>query len=163
MPALTSTREGYLQSPIRETGSFLVLASHSGFECGQSGPVLLASGRVTVVTSVTTLWKGVLDLWSGHARVFSRVYGVSPRGCCGFVVTVVILVTSRTLSICESGWGAGSYLIRTSELTSRQRASTGTRQRAIHFPHPRSSTYRERETRTLRRYLRWVHVTASVY
>ena len=24
-----------------------------------------------------------------HTRVFSRVYGVSPRGCCGFVVTAV--------------------------------------------------------------------------
>ena len=97
MPALTSTRKGYLQSPIRETGSFLVLASHSGFECGQSGPVLLASGRVTVVTSVSTLWKGVLDLWSGHARVFSRVYGVSPRGCCGFVVTAVTAITLMTV------------------------------------------------------------------
>src|SRR5215216_4521901 len=79
MPALTSTREGYLQSPIRETGSFLVLASHSGFECGQSGPVLLASGRVTVVTSVTTLWKGVLDLWSGHARLLPCLW-FEPKG-----------------------------------------------------------------------------------
>ena len=69
MAALSATREGYLQSPIRETGSFLVLAFRSGFECGQSGPVLLASGRVTVVTTVTTLWEGVLDLWSGHARL----------------------------------------------------------------------------------------------
>ena len=69
MPAWSSTRDGYLQSPIRETDSFLVLAFRSGFECGQSGVVLLASGRVTVVTSVTTLWKGVLDLWSGHARL----------------------------------------------------------------------------------------------
>jgi hypothetical protein len=88
MPALSSTREGYLQSPISQTGSPLVLAFGSSFECGQSGSVLLASGRITVVTSVTTLWKGVLDLWS-DTRVFSRVYGVSPRGCCGFVVTAV--------------------------------------------------------------------------
>src|SRR5215208_6144010 len=88
MPAWSATRDGYLQSPIRETDSFLVLACCSGFECGQSGAVLLASGRVTTVTSVTTLWKGVLDLWS-DTRVFSRVYGVSPRGCCGFVVTAV--------------------------------------------------------------------------
>src|SRR5215212_5324663 len=79
MPALTSTRDGYLQSSIKETDSFLVLACCSGFECGQSGAVLLASGRVTVVTSVTTLWEGVLDLWS-DTRVFSRVYGVSPKG-----------------------------------------------------------------------------------
>jgi hypothetical protein len=73
---------------ITETDSTLVLAFRSGFECGQSGAVLLASGRVTVVTSVTTLWEGVLDLWSDTC-VFSRVYGVSPRGCCGFVVTAV--------------------------------------------------------------------------
>ena len=79
------------------------------------------------------------------------------------LVTVMILVTSRTFSIGESGWEAGPYRIRVSELTSRQRASTGTRQRTILFPHPRSSTYRERETKTLRRYVRWVHVTASLY
>src|SRR5918994_6566299 len=69
MPALSSTRDRYLQASIRETDSFLVLTFRSGFECGQSGAVLLASGRVTVVTTVTTLWKGVLDLWSGHARL----------------------------------------------------------------------------------------------
>jgi hypothetical protein len=69
MPAWSSTRGGYLQSPIRQIGSLLVLAFRSGFECGQSGVVLLASGRVTVVTTVTTLWEGVLDLWSGHARL----------------------------------------------------------------------------------------------
>jgi hypothetical protein len=69
MPAWTSTRDGYLQSSIRQTGSLLALASRSGFECGQSGVVLLASGRVTVITSVTTIWEGVLDLWSGHARL----------------------------------------------------------------------------------------------
>ncbi len=92
MAALSATREGYLQSPIRETGSFLVLAFRSGFECGQSGAVLLASGRVTVVTTVTTLWEGVLDLWSA-TRVFSRVYDVSPRGCCGIVVTAVTVMT----------------------------------------------------------------------
>ncbi len=85
MPALSSIRVGYLQSPIKQTGSLLVLASRSGFECGQSGVVLLTSA---MVTTVTTLWEGVLDLWSGHA-VFSRVYGVSLRGCCGFVVTPV--------------------------------------------------------------------------
>jgi hypothetical protein len=88
MPALSSTRDGYLQSPLRETDSFLVLAFRSGFECGQSGAVLMASGRVTVVTSVTTLGKGVLDLWS-DTRVFSRVYGVSPRGCCDILVMEV--------------------------------------------------------------------------
>jgi hypothetical protein len=88
MPALSSTRDGYLQASIRQTGSFLVLVLRSGFEWGHSGAVLLASGRVTVVTSVTTLWEGVLDLWSDTC-VFSRVYGVSPRGCCGFVVTAV--------------------------------------------------------------------------
>jgi hypothetical protein len=96
MPALSSTREGYLQSPISQTGSPLVLAFGSSFECGQSGSVLLASGRITVVTSVTTLWKGVLDLWSDK-RVFSRVYGVSPRGCCGFVVTTVTAMTLMTV------------------------------------------------------------------
>ena len=90
MPALTSTRVGYLQSPIRQTGSLLVLASRSGFECGQSGVVLLTSAMVT------TLWKGVLDLWS-DTRVFSRVYGVSPRGCCGFVVTAVTAMTLMTV------------------------------------------------------------------
>jgi hypothetical protein len=96
MPALSSTREGYLQSPISQTGSPLVLAFGSSFECGQSGSVLLASGRITVVTSVTTLWKGVLDLWS-DTRVFSRVYGGSPRGCCGFVVTTVTAMTLMTV------------------------------------------------------------------
>jgi hypothetical protein len=96
MPAWSATRDGYLQSSIKETDSFLVLAFGSGFECGQSGAVLLASGRVTVVTSVTTLWKGVLDLWS-DTRVFSRVYGVSPRGCCGFVVTAVTAMTLMTV------------------------------------------------------------------
>jgi hypothetical protein len=79
MPAWSATRDGYLQSSIRETDSFLVLAFRSGLECGQSGAVLLASGRATAVTSVTTLWKGVLDLWS-DMRIFSRVYGGSPRG-----------------------------------------------------------------------------------
>jgi hypothetical protein len=79
MPALTSTREGYLQSSIKETGSFLVLACCSGFECGQSGVVLLASAMVTVVTSVTTLWEGVLDLWSGHAHLRPRLW-CEPKG-----------------------------------------------------------------------------------
>jgi hypothetical protein len=49
-----------------EQGSLLVLASRSGFECGQSGVVLLTSA---MVTTVTTLWEGVLDLWSGHVRI----------------------------------------------------------------------------------------------
>jgi hypothetical protein len=49
-----------------------------------------------MVTTVTTLWEGVLDLWS-DTRVFSRVYGVSPRGCCGFVVTAVTAMTLMTL------------------------------------------------------------------
>jgi hypothetical protein len=79
MPAWSSTRDGYLQSSIRETDSFLVLASHSGFEYGQSGAVLLASGRVTVVTSVTTLWAGVLDLWWGHARLLPCLWW-EPKG-----------------------------------------------------------------------------------
>jgi hypothetical protein len=79
MPAWSATREGYLQSPIRETDSFLVLAFRSGSECGQYGAVLLASGRVTVVTSVTTLWKGVLDLWSGHARLLPCLWS-EPKG-----------------------------------------------------------------------------------
>jgi hypothetical protein len=48
-----------------------------------------------MVTTVTTLWAGVLDLWS-DTRVFSRVYGVSPRGCCGFVVTAVTVMTIMT-------------------------------------------------------------------
>jgi hypothetical protein len=30
-------------------------------------------------------------------RVFSRVYGVSPRGCCGFVVTAVTAMTLMTV------------------------------------------------------------------
>src|ERR671914_595689 len=90
MPAWSATRDGYLKSSIRETDSFLVLTFRSGFECGQSGAVLLASGRVTVVTTVTTLWKGVLDLWSGHARLLPcllcepkgvlRICGVSGDG-----------------------------------------------------------------------------------
>jgi hypothetical protein len=50
-----------------------------------------------MVTTVTTLWEGVLDLWSGHTRVFSRLYGVSPRGCCGFVVTAVTAMTLMTV------------------------------------------------------------------
>src|SRR5687768_17028408 len=79
MPALSSTRDGYLQSPLRETDSFLVLAFRSGFECGQSGAVLMASGRVTVVTSVTTLWEGGLDLWSGHARLLPCLW-CEPKG-----------------------------------------------------------------------------------
>jgi hypothetical protein len=80
MPAWSATRDGYLQSSIRETDSFLVLAIRSGFECGQSGAVLLASGRVTVVTSVTTfIWKGVLDLWSGHARLLPCLWW-EPKG-----------------------------------------------------------------------------------
>jgi hypothetical protein len=46
-------------------------------------------------------------------RVFSRVYGVSPRGCCGFVVTAVTVIYK--LHACErprwagriqEGWGA---------------------------------------------------------
>ena len=79
MPAWSSTRGGYLQSPIRQIGSLLVLAFRSGFECGQSGVVLLASGRVTVVTTVTTLWEGVLDLWSGHARLLPCLW-CEPKG-----------------------------------------------------------------------------------
>jgi hypothetical protein len=79
MPALSSIRVGYLQSPIKQTGSLLVLASRSGFEYGQSGPALLASGRITVVTSVTTVWKGVLDLWSGHARLLPCLW-CEPKG-----------------------------------------------------------------------------------
>src|SRR5215211_2612831 len=79
MAAWSATRDCYLQSPIRETDSFLVLAFRSGFECGQSGAALLGSGRVTVVTSVTTLWKGVLDLWSGHARLLPCLWW-EPKG-----------------------------------------------------------------------------------
>jgi hypothetical protein len=33
----------------------------------------------------------------GTTRLFSRVYGVSPRGCCGFVVTAVTAMTLMTL------------------------------------------------------------------
>ena len=69
MPAWSATPEGYLRSPIREPDPFLVLAYRSGFERGQYGAVLVASGRVTVVTAVTTLWKGVLNPWSGRARL----------------------------------------------------------------------------------------------
>src|SRR5919112_5665005 len=79
MPAWSATRDGYLQSPIRETGSLLVVAFRPGFECGQSGAVLLASGRVTVVTTVTTLWEGDLDLWSGHARLLPCLW-YEPKG-----------------------------------------------------------------------------------
>jgi hypothetical protein len=79
MPAWSATRDGYLQSSIRETDSFLVLAFRSGFECGQSGAVLLASGRVTVVTAVTTLWEGVLDPWSEHARLLPCLW-CEPKG-----------------------------------------------------------------------------------
>ena len=74
----------------------MVLASRSGFECGQSGVVILASGRVTVVTSVTTLWEGFW-ICGRDTRVFSPVYGVSPRGCCGFVVTAVTAMTLMTV------------------------------------------------------------------
>jgi hypothetical protein len=76
MAALSATREGYLQSPIRETDSFLVLAFRSGLECGQSGAVLLTSA---MVTTVTTLWEGVLDLWSGHARLLPCLW-CKPKG-----------------------------------------------------------------------------------
>jgi hypothetical protein len=76
MAALSATREGYLQSPIRETDSFLVLAFRSGLECGQSGAVLLTSA---MVTTVTTLWEGVLDLWSGHARLLPCLWW-EPKG-----------------------------------------------------------------------------------
>src|SRR5215204_6735263 len=108
MPAWSSTRDGYLQASIRETDSLLVLAFRCGFECGQSGAVLLASGRVTVVT---TLWKGVLDLWSA-TRVFSRVYGVSPRGCCGFVVTAVTGHDAHDGPLrAYSKWGALLYFV----------------------------------------------------
>src|SRR5215217_6219998 len=79
IPAWSATREGYLQSSIRGTDSFLVLAYRSGFECGQYGAVLLASGMVTVVTSVTTLWKEVLDLWSEHARLLPCLWS-EPKG-----------------------------------------------------------------------------------
>ena len=79
MPALSASRDGYLQSSIRETDSFLVLAHRSGFECGQYGAVLLASAMVTAVTTVTTLWKGVLDLWSGHARLLPCLW-CEPKG-----------------------------------------------------------------------------------
>lgn len=43
---------------------------------------------VTVVTSVTTLWEGVW-ICGRDTRDFSRVYGVSPRGCCDILVTEV--------------------------------------------------------------------------
>jgi hypothetical protein len=59
-----------------EQGSLLVLASRSGFKCGQSGVVLLTSA---LVTTVTTLWKGVLDLWSGHARLLPCLW-YEPKG-----------------------------------------------------------------------------------
>ena len=107
MPAWSATRDGYLQSSIRETDLFLVLAFRSGLECGQSGAVLLASGRVTVVTSVTTLWKGVLDLLS-DTRVFTRVFGLSQRGGCEFVVTAVRLMTLIYGLILDRGCAATS-------------------------------------------------------
>jgi hypothetical protein len=34
---------------------------------------------------------------SQDTRVFSRVYGGSPRGCCGFVVTAVTAMTLMTV------------------------------------------------------------------
>src|ERR671912_168630 len=72
---------------MRQTGSLLVLACCSGFECGQSGAVLLTSA---MVTTVTTLWEGVLDLWSGRARLLPCLW-CEPKGCCGFVVTAVTM------------------------------------------------------------------------
>ena len=93
MPALSFTRDGYLQSSIRQTGSLLVLASRSGFESGQSGVVLLTSA---MVTTVTTLWEGILDLWSGHARLLPCLW-CEPKGCCKFVVTAVTAMTLMTV------------------------------------------------------------------
>ena len=59
-----------------EQRSLLVLVSRSGFECGHSGAVLLTSA---MVTTVTTLWKGVLDLWSRHARLLPCLW-CEPKG-----------------------------------------------------------------------------------
>src|SRR5918994_5348686 len=56
-----------------EQGSLLVLASRSGFECGQSDVAPLTSAMVT------TLWKGVLDLWSGHASLLPCLWW-EPKG-----------------------------------------------------------------------------------
>jgi hypothetical protein len=49
-----------------------------------------------MVTTVTTLWEGVLDLWSGHARLLPCLWW-EPKGCCGFVVTAVTAMTLMTL------------------------------------------------------------------
>jgi hypothetical protein len=59
-----------------EQSSLLVLVCCSGFECGQSGAVLLT---YAMVTTVTTLWEGVLDLWSGHARLLPCLWW-EPKG-----------------------------------------------------------------------------------
>jgi hypothetical protein len=93
MPALSSTREGYLQSPIRETGSFLVLAFRSGFECGQFGPVLLAPRAVTVVTAVTNFWRGSRPMVGIHVSLLWCVSVVwTEGGTADFLVTVVTVV-----------------------------------------------------------------------
>ncbi len=40
-------------------------------------------------------WHGVLDLGWGQTPVFAWAYGVSPRGCCDILVTVVTPVTGH--------------------------------------------------------------------
>jgi hypothetical protein len=49
-----------------------------------------------MVTTVTTLWKGFW-ICGRDTRDFSCVYGVSPRECCGFVVTAVKAMTLMTV------------------------------------------------------------------
>jgi hypothetical protein len=58
--------------------------SNSSSWVSQSSSVLLSLtyrslGAVTVVTTVTTLWEGVLDLWSGHARLLPCLW-CEPKG-----------------------------------------------------------------------------------
>ena len=56
--------------------------------------VLQAPGAVTIVTA---LGKEVLDLGWEQTPVFACVHSMSPRRCCGFVVTAVTIVTLMTL------------------------------------------------------------------
>ena len=44
-------------------------------------------------------WQGVVDLrWGTHMYVSSAPISMSPKGCCGFVVTAVTAMTLMTLN-----------------------------------------------------------------
>src|SRR5918995_4268899 len=85
----------FLGVPRRYTGLQLT-SSNRGYLCSRRS-LTECMDKGTVVTAVTTFWRGTQPILGTHARPGWCVCGASQRGCRRFVVTAVTVVIAPTL------------------------------------------------------------------